>query len=429
MILLYNILYILLFLFTAPIIISIVVSSQKRRKTVLARLGLYGHHMRLKKFNRPLWIHALSVGEVLSAVSLVKELKNRFKNKHIVFSTTTTTGFKIANRLLKDDVNAFFFFPHDFLFSVKHVAKHIDPAAVIIVESDIWPNFLFEMKHRNIPVFLVNARLSRKSFAGYRLISFFAKPVFSSFTKICAQSEEDARHFKRITKTYKGITVTGNLKFDQIHEPVSISELESLRRSFNIGPNQKVLIAGSTHKGEESLLLNIFTRLKNSFNDLVLVIAPRDPQRSESVCRLYQSADFTVKLMTETIKTPSETGADVIIIDILGVLKKIYAIADAAFIGGSFTNRGGHNPLEPAAFSKPVIFGPDMSNFLEISRLLVKSKGAVQVKDEKTFYKAVILLLGNRKHAEKTGKNAFNVFNSNKGAVKKTLREINSFTW
>jgi 3-deoxy-D-manno-octulosonic-acid transferase len=428
-IILYNALYISMFLFLAPIIISMVVSSKKRRKAVLPRLGLYGHHVHLKKNTRPLWIHALSVGEVHSAVPLVRELKHHFKDRHIVFSTTTNTGFEIANRLLKDDVNAIFFFPYDFLFSVKHVVKHIDPAGVIIVESDIWPNFLFEMKHRSIPVFLVNARLSRRSFSGYRLVSFFTRTVFSSFAKICAQSQQDARHFRMLTKTNKNITTTGNLKFDQAHEPVSNKELELLRLRFNIGLNQKILLAGSTHKGEESLLMDIFARLRNSFDELVLVIAPRDPKRSEAIRKLYQSAGFSVMLLTQTAKTHSETKADVIIIDTLGVLKKIYALADVAVIGGSFTHRGGHNPLEPAAFSKPIIFGPDMSNFLEIAGLLVQSNGAFQVKDANSLFKAVVLLLGNSKYANETGENAFNVFLNNKGSVEKTVKEIVSFPW
>lgn len=429
MLLLYNVLYIYLCLLTAPVIISIILSSQKRRKTSIYRLGLYGHHVHLKNTNRPLWIHALSVGEVISAVPLVKKIKQCLKDKDIIFSTTTTTGFEIANRLLKDDLNSIFFFPHDFFFSVKHVAKLAEPSAVIIVESDIWPNFLFEMKHRNIPVFWVNARLSQKSFLGYKMIMFFTKKVFSSFAKICAQSEEDAGHFRMLNKNFNGVAVTGNLKFDQTHEPVSTGELESIRKSFNIGQKQKVLVAGSTHKGEEELLLNIFIRLKKSFNDLVFIITPRDPKRSEYVCKLYKSAGFTADLMTKAIKTSSGIRPDVIIIDKIGVLKKIYALADVAFIGGSFAKRGGHNPLEPAAYSRPVIFGPDMSNFSEIADLLLKSKGALQVKDEKEFYKAVLLLLGNRKNSEQTGKNAFEVFYSNKGAVEKTLREIISFPW
>jgi len=367
------------------------------------------------------------VGEVISAVPLVKRLKERSHTRHIVFSASTKTGFDIANQYFNDSVKGIFYFPYDLKFSVKHVVEKIAPDVVVIVETDIWPNFLFEMKKRQTPVVLVNARLSNKSFAGYKRFDFFAKPLFLSFANICTQSVEDANRFQSLGVPSQRTTVTGNIKFDQEFQFLSTEEIEDLRKWLQIQPSQKVLVAGSTHNGEESILVDAFSKMKTEFKDLLLVVIPRDPERAKSVYRIFQTAGFSVGLIKEMEKPSEGHRFDVMVVGLMGILKKLYAIADIAFIGGSLIACGGHNPLEPALFEKPIIFGQDMSDFAEISKLLVDSGGALSVYDSASLCEAAAILIRDDKKAIEIGKRARQVFNANKGAVEKTMKVIKAY--
>jgi 3-deoxy-D-manno-octulosonic-acid transferase len=433
MLLIYNILFFIAVTLGLPLIIPMILISDKRRKTVFQRLGLIRLPPKLvrldfKKYRKKLvWVHGLSVGEVLSAVPLVKMLNECSAAPRTVFSASTKTGFDIANRYFINDVEAVFYFPYDLAFSVKRIIRKIAPKVVVIVETDIWPNFLFEMKKRKVSVILVNARLSKKSFIGYKRLGFFAKQVFLNFAHICAQSLEDAERFHQLGAPLDRITITGNIKFDETHRTFDLKEIEELKRSIHIINTRKVLLAGSTHPGEEEILLKAFARLKTHIGDLLLMVAPRNPERAGSIFRMFKSAGFSVTLMKELKKIFSEKRFDVIIIDTMGLLKTLYAVSDIAFIGGSLVKCGGHNPLEPAIFSKPILFGEDMSDFSDISNMLLEAGGAVCVKDAKDLYTAVVSLIENDKKALAMGKKALGVFTANKGAVEKTIRVIKDY--
>ena len=433
MIILYNSFFFIGLVLGFPFIIPIVLLSAKRRKTVLQRLGLAHRTEGIKKNishkpdRKPIWVHALSVGEVISAVPFVRELKNSFRNKDIFFSVSTLTGFEIADSYVKEYVDQIFFFPYDLVFSVKHIARKIDPGIVIIVETDIWPNFLFEMKKRNVPVFLVNTRLSKKSFSGYKRIRCFMEAIFLTFSKICTQSSEDAQRFKHLGVPDNKIITTGNFKFDQVYDLMSETQINNLKRSINILPMQKIILAGSTHKGEESIILNAFSEIAAIYSDLVLIVAPRDPRRAESVCSIFVSAGFSAITLKNINRIRQEETVKVIVVDAIGILTKLYAVADIAFVGGSLVNCGGHNPLEPAAMSKPIIFGPYMSDFAEVSKMLVESEGAVRIQNAESLYETFASLLGNRTKCQNMGRRAFQVYSANSGAVNKTLDVLGSY--
>jgi len=220
------------------------------------------------------------------------------------------------------------------------------------------------------------------------------------------------------------ISTTGNIKFDQPYDPVSEEEIEILKQSMNIQPFKKILIAGSTHEGEESILIDAFSRIRKDFADTVLIVVPRNPERAKSVLKLCKSAGFSSILMKDFENIDKDEKFDVIIVDVIGILKKLYAIADVAFVGGSLVNLSGHNPLEPAAFSKPVIFGQYMSDFAYISQMLLDSGGAAQVKNTNSLYETIAGILSDSGKARNMGEKAFKVFNANKGAVEKTLKVI-----
>ncbi|MDX9786800.1 MAG: 3-deoxy-D-manno-octulosonic acid transferase [Desulfobacterales bacterium] len=427
MVIIYNALLFLAVLIALPVILPAVLCSEKRRKTVLPRLGVApsqplprGKTGTLKS-EKPIWVHALSVGEVLSATPLLSGLTQQYPGRPVLLTVSTLTGYRIARERLHSITSAIRFFPYDLPFSIKRALHLVDPAMVLMVETDIWPNFMNELKKRNIPAFLVNARLSARAYRNYKRFSFFFGPVFSAFTYICTQSEMDAERFSGLGIARHRIVMAGNLKFDQNRPVLTPEQLIARRQSLAINPAQPVIVAGSTHEGEEEILLGAFCRLKTQWPSLVMMVAPRDPKRAASVTQLAKSAHLKAFTMTALEDNPSNQSVDVIIVDRLGLLRDFYALADVAFVGGSLVACSGHNPLEPAAWAKPILFGPDMRDFMSISTALESAGGAVTVQNAEAFYRNVNALLSNPEKAHAMGKISLSIFQSNGGAVKKML--------
>ncbi len=425
MIILYNILFSITIVLALPFIFVKVLTSEKRQKTVIRRLR--PEACIRASGARPVWIHALSVGEVLASSSLIKQIKKICARRPVVLSVSTLTGHEVAKRLLKSDVDAIFFFPYDLVWSVRKTTGSVDPGIFILVESDIWPNFTYEMKRRQIPFILVNGRVSPRSFSGYMRLSFFMKRVFFNISSICAQTEMDARRFVALGAAPDRVHVTGNIKFDQPLISVSEEEVGELRASVRISPTARVFVAGSTHEGEEAILLRCFEALKRDYPDLVLVVVPRDPRRAGSVQGMFKQAGLFAPLRTELGKMDVGFAPEAIIVDTIGELRRLYAIAHVVFVGKSLINLGGQNPLEPAALKKPIVFGPHMFNFGLIAERLVRQGGALQVANEEELLRAVKNLLADPKRSNAMGKKAYNVFHMNRGALEKTLAVIEGF--
>ena len=423
---LYNAALALAALLGLPFILPLVLWSEKRRCTVLERLGLRrlppcpgedGSH------RKRIWIHALSVGEVTSAVPLVRRLRERFPDQDIFFSASTRTGFQTARNLLKDTAHALFFFPYDIPFSVARMIRRVSPEVMIIVETDLWPNFLSEMNRRAVPVFLVNARLSKRSYKGYRRLSFLTRPVFRKLTRIGVPSAADGLRWAGLGLPAGSIVRTGNIKFDQSIPDVPDAERRKMRQSLNIAPGRRILVAGSTHEGEEAALMDAFQRLKKTRPGLCLILAPRDPSRAEGIRRMFASAGIAA--LTLAARTDGADDAfDVLVIDRIGLLKTLYAIGDLAFVGGSLVDRGGHNPLEPAALAVPVLFGPHMSDFQEIAGLLVEAGGALKVTDRRQLTETLRALLDDDARRAAMGRAAHETVIGNQGAVDRTVALI-----
>lgn len=429
MIRVYNIAAAAALLLAFPFMLPYVVLSSKRRRVILQRLALVRPSIRFRPGppnGKPIWVHALSVGEVFAGVPLVHALAGRYARRPIVFSASTIGGYEMARQKLGDTVAAVFFFPYDLPLAIKRLAAWISPGVVIIIETDIWPNFLSEMQRREVPVILANAKLSNRSFAGYRRVAAFSTSLFAMVTKICCQTREDAARFKRLGVAEDRIEITGNIKFDQDEEPPATSEAGFPQAVLNSEPLRPVWVAGSTHEGEEEIIRQAFTMVKNEHRDLLLIVAPRDPSRAGAVCRLFTAAGLgTVAMSAFSGSKPMPLGRiEVVVIDVLGILKNLYASADVALVGGSLLpirGIGGHNPLEPAAFGKPVQFGPNMKNFREIERLLLEAGGAVQVTDARSIANSLNQLLLNHDLAVRMGLKAYAVFKANKGGIKNTL--------
>lgn len=400
----------------------------KRRATFLHRLGWTIGRVNLLcasgQGKQPIWVHALSVGEVLSAEPIVDRLRARFPNQPVVFSASTHSGMNTARRLFAGKVAALFYYPYDLFFSVQRIVEHIRPKVVVIVETDIWPNFQMCMQRRGVPVLLVNARLSIGSFRGYRLLGRFSNRVLSSFNCIGAQSESDASRFTRIGAPRENVLVTGNVKFDQKESAVPLSGMKDLRVELGIDFRRPIIVMGSTHRGEESIGLEIFKKLKQRFEDLLLIVAPRDPGRAGSIGRQFRAQGLAVHFLSALAFNEANDQCDALVVDTIGILRRLYALADVAFIGGSLVAEGGHNPLEPAAFGKAILFGPDMSDFTAVAEKLTAAGGAFCVHDALELSAAMSDLLSDSVRCCQVGQRALGVFRENQGALDKTMDMI-----
>lgn len=424
---LYNAMLLAGLFFLLPMLVCVVVTTIKRRYTFRQRMGWCRYPWysgKGKRVGKCIWVHALSVGEVRAAQALVTRLRALHPDARICLSASTLTGFQTASQLFGHQLEIdLAYFPYDWIWAVRNVASQINPSMVILTETDIWPNFLMEMHRRRIPVSLVNLRLSDSSWRKYRCFKWVARYMFYGFEKIAVQSQKDSKRLTLLGVPPDKIAVTGNIKFDSI-APISTADSAAQWKSaLGIAPGKRILIAGSTHEGEEKVLLAVLSSLLNRDDSLVLTLAPRDPLRSSEVIKLCGLQGLSAGLLSVLVKKqPGTESPQVIVVDSIGVLKALYSMADIVFVGGSLVPCGGHNPLEPAAWGKPVLFGPDMKDFPVISELLLEAQAAHRVKDADELGSIIKRLLADPQSAQKMGRRALRVFNSHRGAIDNTLK-------
>ena len=413
MYILYNIILVLLTVLLSPIILFKLITVPKYRGGISQKLGRVRKKVkRVIQGTRPIWVHAVSVGEVMAAHPLIRELKKKYPSRKLILSTVTVTGNYTARQRVPE-ADAVFFFPFDYPWIVRSVIRRINPVIVLVAETELWPNFFRELTRAGIPSAVINGRISGSSYKNYlKFKSFFSK-VFSQVTLFCMQSGEDAARVKDIGALADRVMVTGNLKFEQ-----KIPSMRSLPVSLRA--DSKVITAGSTHRGEEAALLEVFRRLREKFPELVLIIAPRHPERFDEVEGLVNRAGYDCQRrtrMTSAIK-------DVLLLDTIGELRSFYGICDIAFVGGSLVKVGGHNLLEPAVMKKPVIFSRYMFNFKEISEALISAGGGILVKDKQELYVQADKLLSDKNYSQQIGNRAFAVIEANSGAAKRTIDAV-----
>jgi len=360
-----------------------------------------------------IWVHAVSVGEVRAALPLLKRLRERYPSKGIILSTITDTGQKVAKEGVPEGTEIVYL-PFDIPFALNTALERVRPELLIIIETELWPNMFRLFKKRGIPVVLLNGRVSENSFKGYRKISFFMKRVLSLVDFLGMQSEEDARRIKTIGAEGERVKVLGNFKFDSAPSSALPRWTEKIK-----GP---VIIAGSTHEGEEEFIASIYSRLKGDFPELNLIIAPRHPERFKRVEDMLRSKGFTFIKRSEVSRFTfhdSRLTGSIILLDSVGELSALYGVSDIAIIGKSFRGYGGQNPLEPAYWGKPIVCGPHMENF-PVIRDFYREGTAIEVSEGELYSKLRELLLSPER-AREIGLKAQQQYRKNTGAVEKAM--------
>jgi 3-deoxy-D-manno-octulosonic-acid transferase len=379
-----------------------------------------------------IWIHCVSVGETQAARPLVKGLRERFPNHAIAVSTITLTGQNIAREVFKDDAARVFYFPFDWRWIVRRTLRAVNPAAVLIMETELWPNFLRECQSRQIPVAIVNGRLSDKSFRRYQIIKGFMSRILSALTLAAVQTEPDKERLRRLGLDESRIFVTGSTKFDagsmeSVH-PLTVE----FRERFNLDPALPLILAASTHAPEEKVMLEALKRVSESSGFRPrLIVAPRHPERFREVAALIEASGLRSTNRTAA-PTASDQLADVILLDSIGELRAVYSLASVVFVGGSIARTGGHNILEPAAVGAAVVTGAHTFNFKQIVETFVRDQAVIQLpplsEGDATIELSIVLkeLLADPDKRTELGRRAMTLVDQNRGATARTLDLLSS---
>src|SRR5215467_9440239 len=390
----YSVLIVAFFLVTSPYLAWQAVRYRKYIGSLRQRFGYLPISFNLDG-EESIWIHAVSVGEVLTARALLPELRERYPRLRLFLSTTTMTGQDIARNNLQY-VDEVFYFPFDLGFIVNRTLRLVKPRLFIMMETEIWPNLLRACRQNGIRTALVNGRISSRSYPRYRLARPFFRRVLDNVDRFCMRSEESARRIIDMGADPDRVVDTGSLKFDSLDLPGTTAGADRGRnrvlRYFRMSPDRPVIIAASTLKGEEEPVFEAFQRIRARVPDTLLVIAPRKPERFDEVEQIARRGGWRVARRSE-LPVDAEPRQDVVVLDTIGELAQLFQIGTAVFVGGSLVDQGGHNIIEPAVFGKAIVFGPYMQNFAEIARAFVENDAAIQIRTPRELEHALLGLL------------------------------------
>ena len=399
-------------------------TTLKYREGLGERLGRVPPRLRTASAgSKPVvWLHAVSVGEVLAVSRLVQEMAIAFPGYRLFISTTTRTGQDLART--RFGAERVFYCPLDVPWAVRAYLKALEPRMLILAETEFWPNLLSGCFRRNIPVAVVNARISDRSWPRYQMLRNLWRPILGRLSRVLAQTGTDVERLVELGCPPEAVSVSGNLKFD-----VRVAkEAKATQLLKEIAPTQRIVVAGSTLEGEESALLEAWPHLQAMHPDLLLVLAPRHPERFEAVAGLLGAAQFPWVRRSKWYTHPPGAhdglaGGSIVLLDTIGELASVYSLASVAFVGGSLVPAGGHNPLEPAQFAIPIVMGPHYANFRAITDDL-RAHDAIRISSREELAKAIIELLSNREDAHEMGERARKVFEQQAGATARSLQAL-----
>ena len=416
MVFIYNIFLICLAIILMPFILIAFVIQPKFRAGFWEKIGFYSNN---NKGEKTTVFHAVCVGETNAIKELVKRYKEKNPNENLIITTTTKTGQEVAIKSLSQYAQKITYFPYDFFFSVYSFLKTYNPEKIIIAETEIWPCFITMAKSMGIKVYTVNGRISPHSYNGYKRIKMFLAPVINRYEKIFMQSTSDRERMIGIGANPDKTEVMGNLKFD-ITTNLSQEEIKKYTDELKTS-GVRIFTGASTHKGEDEMVISAFKNVKAKHADAKLLIAPRHPQRYDEVIELLNKSGY--KWGKRSNKANFQDN-DIILLDTMGELAKLYSVCHIAFIGGSFSSTGGHNPLEANIWSKPVISGPCIFNFKDVYKITTEKKCAVIVNNQQEFNDELMSFYDNINKYNEFSNNAKAVFDENKGAINYILERI-----
>jgi 3-deoxy-D-manno-octulosonic-acid transferase len=390
----------------------------------------FGRISRKHPQNKCIWLHAVSVGEVNATKTIVKEMQNRFPDFEIVISTTTDTGFARAGAIYAQDLQVFYF-PLDLSWVMRRAFTRLRPAICLLMELEVWPNFVSTARRMNVPVVVVNGRITQRSVSRYGRIKPIARTIFRKVTLVLAQTAEYAERFRQIGCPDERIIVTGSLKYDTAQVTDKVEGADALAAQLNIDKSDTLWVAGGTGNDEEKILLDVYKELKqqDEFRKLRFAVVPRKPERFDEVAQLITDAGFDL-VRYSTLKdtnTKLNEKPPVILGDTMGDLRKFYSLATVVFVGRSLVPMGGSDMIEVAALAKPTIFGPHAFNFHQTVDDLLKDAGAILVKDQNELLHNLQKCLAEPDFARKIAQNGRDVIRKNQGATRKTIDQIAKF--
>jgi len=366
---------------SSPFIAYRIYKTGKYRESLFRRFGLINDNAPgISKDDKVIWLHAVSVGETLATIEFQKKLKLAFADYKLLFTVSTETGFAVARQKCKS-ADAILYFPMDFHFSINRFMSRFNLSAIILTETEIWPNLLAILHKKNIASFIINGRLSERSYKNYIKYSFIFRPVFSLLSSCMMQSALDAERIIAAGADAKKVIVAGNIKYDEIKSYMNIDSA-GVYEKFGYGPRDLIFVAGSVHPYEDEKVVEAYLEVKKDHRALKMIIAPRKFDKINSLFDYLSLRGIKYEKRSELVKTSSRPSCDVMVLDTVGELVKTYLLARAVFVGGSLVDTGGHNLLEAAVFKKPVLFGPYTHNFKEMAAGFLESGGGILVKDE-----------------------------------------------
>jgi len=419
-----DLLYLFAGLAYSPVIVYRAIRHGRYRAGWAERFGKVSRRSLEKKC---IWLHAVSVGEVNAAKTIIKELETRFSDFEIVISTTTDTGFARATSLFKQD-HQVFYFPFDFSWAMYRAFGNIRPAICLLMELEIWPNFISLAKRLDVPVVVVNGRISDKSYGGYKKIKPFTKNIFGKISLVLAQTDQYAQRFREIGAG--NVIVTNSLKYDTAQISDKVQGADALAVQINIG-DERLWVAGGTGPGEEQIILDAFKHLKQSdqFEDLRFVIVPRKPERFDEVARTIADAgfDFIRYSSIKNTDVKCQESPAVILGDTMGDLRKFYSLATIIFVGRSLVPMGGSDMMEAAALGKCTVFGPHAFNFRQTVDSLLAGNGAIMVNDGDELLQTMRKCLLEPDYAREIARNGQDDIKRNQGATNRSIEQIEKF--
>ena len=424
--LLYNILMLTAAVVGLPFFAFRFIRERRFRERLRQNLGFFPAETLTRVVGRsPVWFQAASVGEVVAASSIIREFKRQLPDIPVLISSGTISGYDMAQRIIPE-ADAVIFYPPDLPGMPDRIVGKILPRAYVPVETELWPNFIRSARQRSIPVIMVNGRIGERSVEHYRQMRRMFTKMLDTVVRFCMQSTVDAQYVIQLGADPHKVIVTGNTKYDQNYSQVTTEEKKVLRQELGLLENVPVLIAGSTHRGEEEILLEVLRQIQGKYPNVKMILAPRDVPRSGGIVELVRRAGVVAELRSKMSSLTAEQRAEVrvVVLDSIGELGRFYSLADLVFVGGSLVSHGGHNILEPAAQGKPILVGPHMFNFRDTYALFSKRNACVTVLDGQELAQKTLELLQNKQTAEQMGREAAQIVAENQGAAVRTVEHL-----